>query len=51
MVANVLTLQAARNLDSQLVIDLKPAFTSRYSDPNSPSNSVDMIALLTGGKE
>ncbi|KAI9736969.1 MAG: hypothetical protein M1834_000558 [Cirrosporium novae-zelandiae] len=41
---------ASKNPDSKLVVGPKPTFTSRYSDPNNPSNSGDMLALLTGGK-
>jgi hypothetical protein len=33
-----------------LIVGPKPTFTSRYADPNNPSNSGDMLALLTGGK-
>jgi hypothetical protein len=45
-----LTTQAAQAPDSQLVVGPKPTFTSRYSDPNNPTNSGDMLALLTAGK-
>ncbi|KAL7274224.1 hypothetical protein RUND412_002880 [Rhizina undulata] len=41
---------AGQNPDSHLVVGPKPTFTSRYSDPNNPSNSGDMLALLTAGK-
>jgi hypothetical protein len=41
---------AAQNPDSQLVVGPKPTFTSRYSDPNNPSNSGDLLALITAGK-
>lgn len=41
---------AGQNPDSQLAVGPKPTFTSRYSDPNNPSNSGDILALLTGGK-
>jgi hypothetical protein len=49
-VTDVLTPQAAQNPDSQLAVGPKPTLTSRYSDPINPSNSGDMLALLTGGK-
>jgi hypothetical protein len=42
--------QAGHNPASQLVVGPKPTFTSRYADPNNPSNSGDMLALLTAGK-
>ncbi|GIJ84641.1 hypothetical protein Asppvi_003490 [Aspergillus pseudoviridinutans] len=41
---------AAKNPDSQLVVGPQPTFTSRYSDPNNPTNSGDILALLTAGK-
>jgi hypothetical protein len=41
---------AGQNPESQLVVGPKPTFTSRYSDPNNPSNSGDLLALITAGK-
>lgn len=41
---------AGENPDSELLVAPKPKFTSRYSDPNHPSNSGDLLGLLTAGK-
>jgi hypothetical protein len=41
---------AGENPDSHLSVAPKPTFTSRYADPNNPSNSGDLLALITGGK-
>lgn len=41
---------AGQNPNSQLVVGPKPTFTSRYSDPTNPSNSGDLLALITAGK-
>lgn len=40
---------AGENPDSQLAVT-KPVFSSRYSDPNNPTNSGDLLALVSGGK-
>lgn len=41
---------AGQNPGSHLDVGPKPTFTSRFSDPNNPSNSGDLLALLSGGR-
>ncbi|KAF2095827.1 hypothetical protein NA57DRAFT_7372, partial [Rhizodiscina lignyota] len=38
-----------QNPDSQLAQTVKPEFHSRYSDPNNPASSGNLISLVSGG--
>lgn len=38
------------NPESHLAQGPKPAFTSRYADPNHPASSGDLLALVSGGQ-
>lgn len=42
---------AGEHPDSELAaVGPRPVFTSKYSDPNNPSNNGSIISLVTGGK-